>query len=250
MGPFLSFLLLFGISLGFALLLIRNVRKASATLRQMNEVKTTLIRYLETGMNEVAGVVSEKSTPILSFLEEKECVYIDVEIFELRRTGRSTSYESIFRYIDQGTCILEDESGACVVDLEPSKIDLTLVLNNGKHISEISDEARERLALLDESPTEKLRSKRKLHFKEHLLCAGEELYVLGDMQVSDTDEMRHIQMNPALDPPKKLFVTNRKEEEAAINLKKRIISHGIIAVMLLFFAGLFAYMFVKYVFLT
>ena len=70
MLEFIFLFLLLGATIAMVVYLLRRVSKQTEILRKMKETKTSLIRNLEAGPNEISGVVSTQSIPIRSFIEK------------------------------------------------------------------------------------------------------------------------------------------------------------------------------------
>ena len=244
MGPYIIFLIIVGGTLSFVYIMAKNARDNHRTLRKMRDTKTSLIRHIENGMNEISGVISSTSTTINAPVEQTSCVYIGLELFELRTSGKSSSLSSIYKYTDQGVCILEDESGTCIIDINEHGTELNLVLQNGTKFAVADDAQKERFLTLPDIPVDKFNPHKKIYYNEVILCVDDELYVIGDMQVTEVDGIRKVQMNSDVPHPQKLFVSNQSEEQTTTRLKKKVFFLYLFSFILFVLSAIITYTFV------
>ena len=93
--------------------------------RLIENIPTSKIRSIAMGLVEISGrVVKSKNNNLKSPFSQNDCVYYKCTIEEYRRSGKHSSWVTIFKDEKSDLFYLKDDTGIVLIDPKKAKIDI------------------------------------------------------------------------------------------------------------------------------
>ena len=167
------------------IVLTTNALRLSTIAHLIRDVPTTPIGEIEEGLIEVKGTVSALSAELISPLTRSHCVYFRFVVKEKKSSGKNSYWRTVVDDQQYATCLIEDESGGCEVDLSQSK--LLLAVDHHCRSGTFNDAPPELEATLAEygRTSHGLVFNKTMRYEETVLEVGDNMYVLGDAVARD-----------------------------------------------------------------
>ena len=239
MGFFVIMSSLLGVVFYVGFSLLNSAQKDYRLIRRARKTTTTLIRYLESGFFEFCGDISKDSQTIIAPLSNEPCVWYRLIINEVTTSGKHRHYKLILDHVEEGICIIEDESMSCQIGLSTEEIDMNLKVDNHEHTT--TEDRREVLEKFNICPKNRYGKPRHFTFTETKLYVGDTLYVIGDIDVSEKEDQSKVvtsNSNPNR-PEQKLYLSDQSEINLHRELQLSFILRGISGTLIFIVATMF-----------
>jgi hypothetical protein len=218
MEGMLVFLIIGLIVIGIAgYFLYKNYAKYSL----IKKTETSPISMVYNGFYEVKGKIVPQGNQLLSPFSEKECVYYNFTVEQKTSSGKSSHWVNIINDQQSVNFGIDDNTGVALIDMNGANIQIK---TDAKARSGMFNSAndREKAVLEKYNKSNKIWVFEKtLRYTEKYLEAGDELYVLGE--VNGKEAMKPV-FRKATMP---LFVSDNSENELLNYFKVRIIGAAV-----------------------
>jgi hypothetical protein len=250
MGFFIIMSSLLGVAFYVGFSLLKSAKKDYHFIRRARKTPTTLIRYLENGFFEFSGEISKDSQTIIAPLSNEPCVWYRLIINEVTKSGKHRHYKLILDHVEEGTCIIEDESMSCQIGLSTEEIEMNLKVDNHEHTP--TEDRREVLEKFDICPNNGHGKPRHFTFTETKLCVGDTLYAIGDIDVSEKEDQSKVvtsNSNPNR-PEQKLYLSDQSEINLHKELQLSVLSRGISGTLIFIVGTIFCILMINIYLIT
>ncbi|MEM7157678.1 MAG: GIDE domain-containing protein [Myxococcota bacterium] len=152
-----------------------------------------IAQYPHGGLKRIVGKLSMNEEPLVAPLTGRPCAAYEVVLEQLRSSGKSSSWHTVFREIEVRPFTLDDGTGRAFV--EPSEAKLVITRDERSQSGTFDDPTPREQAFLDMygQSGEGWVFNKTLRYSEGVLEPGEDVAVLGRGAVSFDDR-------PAQDP--------------------------------------------------
>lgn len=194
---------------------------------------TSKIGFLKSGFVEICGKILAQDQMITAPIKGTHCVYYDFRIEEWKRSGKHHRWVAVVKDKQHTPFWIQDETGRALIKIEEAE---TLFDEDSKIGSGGTLDASTPESLLD-AIAQKYGYNRKgwlfdkkIRYRESVLEAGDQIYVLGSAHVGVD--------GPVLQKEKGgvLIVADSSETKALKKLNIKLLSYGIVALILFAFA--------------
>lgn len=199
----------------------------------MHDTPTSAIRSLRPGFMEAKGKLVAQGSLVESPMTKARCIYYRFVVEEHRRSGKNSRWVEVIDECRSTKAVIDDGTGTALVDFTGAELHLrTDASQRSGFLNDASDHLQEVLASRGRSTTGLVFNK-AMRYRETVLHAGDELYVLG--QVGWTDG------KPAFSAAGAAYIIS-DQGEGKIKNSKLATSIGFFlgAALLLFFSALIA----------
>lgn len=236
---------LLGVALYVAFSLLKGAKREYLLIQKIKETPTTLIRYLEGGFFEFSGEISKESQTVVAPLSNEPCIWYRLIISEVKRSGKHKQYELILDHVEEGNCIIEDESMSCQISLLSEGIEMNMKVDNHEHTP--TENHPEILKKFEISPNNEYGGERVFTFAETKLCVGDTLYAIGDLDVlEERDQLKVITANTNPEnPEQKLYISDQSENHLHGELQRNVLFRTISGVLIFVVAGILSVIFLN-----
>jgi hypothetical protein len=214
MEHMLIFIIISLIVIGIAgYFLFKNYRKYNL----IQKTETSPISMVYNGFYEVKGKIVPLGATIKSPFTEKDCVYYHFIVEQKKSSGKSSHWVKIIddrRSVNFG---IDDNTGVAKIDMTAADVQIKTDIKEKSGIFNNADEREKNVLQKYNQSNKNWIFEKTLHYTEKFLEAGDELYVLGE--VNGKEEMKPV-FRKATMP---LFISDKSENELIKQYKLRII---------------------------
>jgi len=183
----------------------------------ISKTETTNISWLQDGFYEIKGKIVALSEQLISPFSQKPCVYYEFKVEQKKSSGNNTHYVSIIDDKKFQKFGVDDGTGMAVIDLLNADIMIKTDKTDSSGTFDHADENQLRVLNKYNQSNKGLLFEKSLRYTEKYLEAGDEIYVLGEVQGRE-------QSKPLFNKGKlPLFVSDKTENELLKYYKLRTI---------------------------
>ena len=236
---------LLGVVLYVAFSLLKGAKREYLLIQKAKNTPTTLIRYIESGFFEFCGDISKESQTVTAPLSNEPCVWYRLIINEVKSSGKHKHFELILDHVEEGTCIIEDESMSCQISLLTEGIEMNLKVDNHEHTP--TEDRQDILERFDIGPNNKYGTQRRFTFTETKLCIGDTLYTIGNIDVLEEEGQLKVitpNTNPE-NPEQKLYISDQSEINLHRELQRNVLFRAISGVLIFIVVGILSVIFLN-----
>ncbi len=209
-------------SLVLSALLLYKGYVAFGRSRRISDLPTTPMIDLRDGLVEVKGTISTRSSAIESPMTGTSCVLYHFVVEEERRSGQNgTRWVNLISDTTHTTCVIEDDSGACELELGKAHLDLIEDHHASSGTFRAAGTHLDAVLRRYGQTTKGIVFNKKLRYTETILKEGDFLYALGECGLRDGDI-------PLIDKGKDQFlVSDQSERELLTKFRLRTASYSL-----------------------
>ncbi|MBT3218301.1 MAG: hypothetical protein HN348_04365 [Proteobacteria bacterium] len=147
----------------------------------IRDVPTTPVGQISEGLTEVKGAVSALSEELISPMTRTHCVYFRFVVKEKKSSGKNSYWKTIIDDQQYATCLIEDDTGGCEVDIAASKLLLAVDYHcRSGTFNDAPSQLEETLAEYGRT-SQGIVFNKAMRYEETVLEVGDNMYVLGEV---------------------------------------------------------------------